>query len=311
MKWSKLSINVPSIISEELGALLIGFGACGIEEKFLVYDELQPLGQSLKCEEFLKLKRSQNVTLDAYFKTLDRGKIKKIVESIKLVQTFTIGKNDLQAHIEEIADKDWNKEWKKGFRPIKIGMNLIISPSWDRRRYGSDETVIYIDPGQAFGTGHHFTTAFCLEYLEHIIKKNKINTLLDVGTGSGILAIAAAKLEVCSITAIDIDKKALAVARQNSIINNVSNKIVFSNEPLEKITAKFDLIIANILLQTILEYAPFFKKLLNPKGQCVISGILKNQRKDTIEGFVNRNFFKLISEEEDGEWISFLFKKEQ
>lgn len=311
MKWSKLSINnIPPEISEELGALLMDCGASGIEERFHLCGEISPLDHSPRHDEYAKPNTSGKVILDAYFRKLDQSSIRRIIANIKSTQSFTFPFGDLQVHIEEIDDKDWNEEWKKGFNPLRVGKNLVISPSWKNKKYGRDKTVIFLDPGMAFGTGHHPTTAFCLKYLGRAIKKHKTRHMLDVGTGSGILAIVAARLGAKSIIAIDIDESALEVARQNSVVNNVSKKIIFSDKPLKAITGRFDLIVANILLQTILEYSATFANLLSPRGQCVISGILRNQRKDIMKEFVNKNSFKLILEEKSGEWASFVFGKE-
>lgn len=311
IKWSRLSINVPTLISEELGSLLVELGAYGVEETIVMPKELPPLNRHLGYKEIQDINKSTNVMLDAYFKELDQSDLKKIVEKIKLLQISTHDRLKLQIQHKIIEDKDWNEEWKRGFNPIRVGKHLVVSPSWQKQEDKPNEVVIYIDPGLAFGTGHHSTTASCLKLLEREIEKDKNYSLLDVGTGSGILAITAAKLGVEKIIAMDIDKDATVVAKKNAVSNKVSKKIIFSNKPLENIKGKFSLIVANILLQTVIGYSSQFKKLLAPSGRCIIAGILDHQRDDLLKEYVQKNSFKLIAEELDGEWIAFVFEREQ
>lgn len=309
VSWSKLSIRVPSLIAEDLGSLLMGLGASGVEEKLIVPNNLPLLNRHLGQKEIQALNKSNNVLLDAYFRKLGSSDLKKIAEKIKFLQISTSNNSALQIHHEIIQDKNWMDEWKKGFKPIKVGKNLVVSPSWFNGKNKTNEIVIYLDPGLAFGTGHHSSTRACLKFMEKELKSNKNASFLDVGTGSGILAIAAAKLGAGKIIAIDIDDDAIIVSKKNAASNNVSPKIIFSKKPLESIKSKFNLIVSNILLQEALNHSLRFRSLLLPRGRCIVSGILDNQENDIINEYVNKNSFKLIRKELDKEWITFVFEK--
>lgn len=309
MKWIKLTIPIQSTISEEVGALLMEFGALGIEEEIKLPKELPPFSTHPNIEDIKQLSTSHEVKMHAYFKDLNHDQLKLIIEKIKPLQKSIPNWNRLQIHREEIEDQDWLREWKKDFKPIRIGSNIVISPTWEKAKNKPTDVTIYLDPGMAFGTGHHDTTASCLKYLESIIKKKKPKSLLDVGTGSGILTIMAAKLGVNKIFAIDIDKESILVAKKNAELNEVSKLIKFSTTPLQKIDTKFDIIVANILLQPLIEYAHIFKKLLSINGNCILSGVLKKQKEEIIAAYRDKNKFDLISKKESGEWITFVFEK--
>ncbi|QQS48737.1 MAG: 50S ribosomal protein L11 methyltransferase [Acidobacteriota bacterium] len=204
-----------------------------------------------------------------------------------------------------IADQDWLAEWKKGYEPIEIGDRLLVSPSWKKDQLaGSDRIVIEIDPGMAFGTGTHETTRGCLEMLE---KYWAGGSLLDVGTGTGILAIAAARLHPGSIvTGFDVDPEAVAVAEENAAINHVGDEIEFEVNRLSSYAGReFDVIVANLTADVIIPLADQFIQVLKSGGTLIVSGILTEQGDDVIEALQD---FKLIESKPDGEWVTFVMQ---
>ncbi len=177
----------------------------------------------------------------------------------------------------EINDVDWQNKWKDYFFPIPVGEKILICPSWRDVDTNQVRKLIYLDPGMAFGTGHHPTTRMCLELLEKVIKDNSV--VLDFGSGSGILSIAATKLGAEKCVGIEIEPNAVKSANENILKNNVQEKIMLINDTFNQSlipNIKFNLVIANISTKIILET---FEKLdfnLEKSGNMILSGILKD-----------------------------------
>jgi ribosomal protein L11 methyltransferase len=183
---------------------------------------------------------------------------------------------------EDIPDVDWIAKSLEGLQPVRAG-RFVVHGSHDRDTVRPGEIAIEIDAGQAFGTGHHGTTAGCLEVIEQVMRARKIRSALDLGTGSGVLAIAARKLAPVAVLATDIDPVATRVARENVRKNGIADGITLETAPGFHHTAfrrhgPFDLIIANILARPLMHMAPQVAAHLSPGGQVVLSGILANQR---------------------------------
>jgi ribosomal protein L11 methyltransferase len=212
--------------------------------------------------------------------------------------------------IDQIPDEDWNKKWKSFFEPIKITDHLVIKPSWRKYRKKDNEIIIELDPGMAFGTGTHASTSMCLQAIEELagLLQNKNNlSFLDVGTGSGILAIAAVLLDIKKGIAIDIDYQAIQCAKKNAEKNRVAENIDFSTTPLKKIPGTFPLIIANILPHTLIDMKEELCLRLRHDGHLVLSGILQTKAETVKEAFCDElEFFKVIKKEE---WSCLVFKK--
>ncbi|MDX3925094.1 MAG: 50S ribosomal protein L11 methyltransferase [Shinella sp.] len=189
---------------------------------------------------------------------------------------------DLGIERETIPDVDWIAKSLEGLQPVRAG-RFVVHGSHDRGRARPGEIAIEIDAGQAFGTGHHGTTAGCLEVIERVMRSRKIVKVLDLGTGSGVLAIAARKLSPVQVLATDIDPVATKVARENVRKNGIAAGIALETAPGFHSTAfsrhgPFDLVIANILARPLMRMAPELVAHLNPGGQIVLSGILASQR---------------------------------
>ena len=182
-------------------------------------------------------------------------------------------KADLKNYpVEIIEDKAWQRECMDQFHPMRFGEKLWICPSWHEVNE-PDAVIVKLDPGLAFGTGSHATTKLCLTWLANHELKNKI--IIDYGTGSGILAIAAMKLGAKKVYAVDIDTQALQAVEENAAQNNVELNICTPDKLAQNIKA--DIIIANILANPLIALAPVFLSHLNKTGQIVLSGILVSQ----------------------------------
>ncbi len=224
----------------------------------------------------------------------------------KSLQTATVPLHTLRSVKSlEVADQDWLAEWKKGYEPVEVGQRLLIAPSWKRAELeASSRIIVEIDPGMAFGTGTHETTRGCLALLEGYWKGG---SLLDVGTGTGILAISAAKLCPGRIVAIDIDPEAIAVAEENARINQVEDDINFEVNRLSSFHGDaFDLVVANLTADVLTSLASEISSVIRPRGRLITSGILTEQRDQVVEALTAHGCI-VIESIVDGEWITIAF----
>jgi len=216
------------------------------------------------------------------------------------------------ATISAVNSEDWSSSWKVHFKPLRIGKRLLIVPTWEEVVEVPGDLVLRIDPGMAFGTGGHETTRLCLELLEQLME-NRVPTsspsLLDLGTGSGILAMAASLLGCGRILALDIDPDAVTVARENLALNHLSDSIECGTVPLESLTEKFDIILANILAEELVRLASYLADRLQPGGSLILSGILAEKEQLVRQGFNNLpiQFCRTVC---DGEWVAMLYRYE-
>ena len=202
-----------------------------------------------------------------------------------------------------VADQDWLAEWKKGYEPIAIGRRIMICPSWKRHLVKeTDRVVVEIDPGMAFGTGTHETTRGCLEMIE---KYWRGGSLLDVGAGTGILAMAAYKLHPGSrVAAFDNDPEAIEVARENAVINQLAEEIEIEVNKLSAYAGQdFDLVVANLTADVIVSLAPDFPTVMKPGATLIVSGILHEQEHD-VHAALCRQGLNLAETKHDGEWVT-------
>jgi len=188
-----------------------------------------------------------------------------------------------------IKQQDWAEAWKANFKPIHVTARLVIKPPWEEHPAKGGEVVVEIDPAMAFGTGTHPTTQMCLRAMEKLIRSSPHPpSMLDVGTGSGILAIAGRKMGAKKILAIDIDPLAIACARKNAAANNIDGGIDFRIGSLGRLRSIFDIIVANLLPQELLSLAPSLAKRISPGGTLIISGLLRGQKKEVISVFAQQ-----------------------
>jgi len=210
----------------------------------------------------------------------------------------------------EITDLGWAEKWKEHFKPQRIGRRITVKPSWEPYRADPDEVVLTVDPGQAFGTGSHETTRMCLRLIERIFSSGPpAARVLDFGTGTGILGIAAARLGAGRTLATDIDPKAVETANANARINGVSDRFRAENTPLLAIRERFDLIVANILAEILVDLKREIGDLCLPGGRLILSGILSEKGDWVAEEYAAEG---LTVEErvEDGQWTALLLRRE-
>jgi len=206
---------------------------------------------------------------------------------------------------ENIQDENWQNAWRTYYHTHKIGERLVICPSWEHYDPAPEEVVIEIDPGMAFGTGIHATTRCCLYFLERFVQAGKYG--IDCGCGSGILSIAAAKLGVDKMLAVDLDEEAVRIAKENVQINQLTEKIKVKEANVLEILKRetFDLILANLTADILLYLIPVAAKALQPGGYLIASGIL-DTRWDEVREALLVHGFRIKDSLLDGEWMGFI-----
>jgi ribosomal protein L11 methyltransferase len=214
--------------------------------------------------------------------------------------------------VRRLQREDWANSWKRHFPPIEIGRGLLIKPSWSRRRAKAGQAVIILDPGLSFGTGHHATTRFCLEQLLRFRDRSRRQSFLDIGTGSGLLAIAAAKIGYRPVRAFDFDPEAVRVARENAEMNGVLDRVRPTRRDLATLPLPtgrtYDMVCANLTYDLLLAQSRSIQARVGPAGRLVLSGILVSQF-DLVASAYSAAGFPLSIDVGEGEWRSGLFHR--
>ena len=210
-----------------------------------------------------------------------------------------------------IPDEDWNKKWKSFFQPLKISDRIVIKPSWQNYHRLEGEIIVELDPGMAFGTGTHPSTSMCLKVIDELERmlapRGKLR-MLDVGTGSGILAIAAVKVGFTEVAGIDYDQIAIRVAQKNAEMNGVAGMAIFSTTPVRLMEGLYPVVVANILPHVLINMKEHLVARLEPGGYLVLSGILIDKAAEVKSAFAaDVDFFKELHEEQ---WACLVFQKE-
>jgi len=211
---------------------------------------------------------------------------------------------------EIVLEDTWSEEWKRDLGPIEVGRSLVIKPSWHEYETRAGRVVLDLDPGLAFGTGLHASTRFCLDALADFfsLPQNAEARVLDVGTGSGILAMSAAALSRGFIAAIDNDPQVLPVAAQNIEANSLTGRIALACAEPDSIRGQFDLILANIFAGALIRLAPRLEALCAEKAKLILSGILTHQAEAVADCYTAGGFF-LNEQRNKGEWTALILTK--
>lgn len=213
--------------------------------------------------------------------------------------------------LSEIADEDWSETWKAHFKPLRVGGRFVVAPTWEQVNPGPNDRVIRIDPGRAFGTGHHETTRLCLEWLEQWVDARTEArfpaSLLDIGTGSGILAIAGGLLGFENITGIDNDPEAIEVAVPNIELNGLAGKIRVLCASPEEIDSRFDVVISNIQSLPLIRMAGTLISRVKEGGRLALSGILDEQADQVCSEYLAAGATP-VDKRAAGEWVLLEFR---
>ncbi len=219
-------------------------------------------------------------------------------------------------YTDSILEEDWGCTWKRFFKTLRITPRLVIKPSWESYEPSlnaavEEEVVIEMDPGLSFGTGHHDSTRMIMITIDDLFaKKNSLpKAVLDIGTGTGILAMSSALLGASRVLAIDNDPDALAAAKKNIINNDLEGIVTISEKDISTIQAQFDLITANIVYDVLRDLAPKLACMLNQGGKLVVSGLLKGDQERSIIAIYEKWGLILIESKYSEEWVAMVFSK--
>ena len=230
-------------------------------------------------------------------------------EGFARMREFGLDAGPGRLSIAKVRKQDWAESWKRHFKPFAVGPRLLVKPSWSRRKARPGQRTVVIDPGLSFGTGQHPTTRFCLEQLAAARNPGARQTFLDVGTGSGILAIAAAKLGYRPVRAFDFDPAAVRVAKQNARKNRVKLKLTRGDiTKLARNAAQYDVVCANLTADLLENSVERIARFVKPTGRLVLAGILRTQIFSVRKCFELRGFLTKKSHAE-GEWESLLLRR--
>jgi ribosomal protein L11 methyltransferase len=276
------------------------------------------LGQIPGCKPttYTDLKKGTS-SVSAYFtgKAPSREVCKEIRQGLKRIEDCGLKIEPASVSISKIRAQNWAESWRRHFPPIKIGGSLLIKPGWNQTRASKGQAVVILDPGLSFGTGQHPTTAFCLREIVRCrtaFRHGRLPpSLLDLGAGSGILAIAAAKLGFQPIRAIDFDSDAVRISRANARRNRVSDKIRIGRGDVSKLGTqplrRFDVVCANLTSNLLIAERKKIAAQLKPGAVLILAGILKGEFADVQKVFENCGFRLLRAKSERG-WRSGIFR---
>ena len=271
-RYFQVSVVVSSARVEIASVQLFELGCCGVVEEDI----------------------SDGVRLTAYFEAVQN--------KAEIEQALV----PYECSFEQVPDTDWTLAWRSFFQPVYPSPRMAICPPWDRVPDPPGGFTIAIDPQMAFGTGHHETTRLALLGLEKKIMSG--DRVLDVGTGSGILSIAAVKLGASEVVAVDIEADAIENARANCVLNGVDTKVVLGQYSVDRVSGVFDVGVANIISSILLPMVPELAKRLHPEGYAILGGILDRER-EAFCTVLDRTDLVLDEMIEDGEWLCAIARK--
>jgi ribosomal protein L11 methyltransferase len=293
--WLKISVITDPALVEALSDFLVGVMGAGVE--IVVNDGL--LYTTINA--FLE-KRNPDELQREYL----LGQLTEYVR--ELAGIFQVPVPEIVSSV--IDEEDWGSTWKEHFKPFVIIPGLVIKPTWEEYQPGADEKIIEMDPGMAFGTGHHATTTLSLELLQAVLADQDAERVLDVGTGTGILGMAAALFGADRVVGIDNDPEAIAAAFENVRRNGLEQRMSVALTPLSILQGSYSIIIANIIHDVLLSLAGDLDRLIANGGTLILSGILTGEQSDTIiEHFSDRGF-SLMRHLQQNEWSALLLNKQ-
>lgn len=310
MKWIEVQIKTTTELEEIVCGIMYDLGVSGlaIEDP----NDILAFQQSEENWDFIDPELInqdyEGVIIKAYFPESDdiTDKIELVRENIERNPLIETGKSLGQVTVSEVNDMDWAENWKKYYKPVRIGDKIVIKPSWEDYEQKDGDIVIELDPGMAFGTGTHETTILCVEALEKYVKKDAI--VYDVGCGSGILSIVAAKLGAKKVIGIDIDDLSVKTSKENVKINGVEEIVeIVKGNLLDNVSGKADIIVSNIIAEIIINMIPNLKDYLIHNGIFIASGIITEKLEKVKEALVN-NGFSIVEEKTMNDWAVIIAK---
>ncbi|QXE00474.1 50S ribosomal protein L11 methyltransferase [Terribacillus sp. DMT04] len=311
MKWAELCIHTTNEAIEPISNILHEAGASGVviqDPEDLVKDYETTFGEiyELNPDDY----PAEGIYVKAYLPT--NSFLNETVNEIKAAITnlvdyqIDIGTNHVT--VSEVDEEDWSTAWKKYYKPVKISEKFTIIPTWEEYTpVASDEVIMELDPGMAFGTGTHPTTVLSVQAIERYIQKG--DTVIDVGSGSGVLSIAAVLLGAAHVHAFDLDDVAVKSTLINAELNHTADKITAkANNLLEGVAVEADVIVSNILAEIILKFTDDAYKRIKPGGLFITSGIISQKKGDVKQGLIDAGF-EIVEVNEMEDWVAIIARK--
>lgn len=304
MKWVEVQIKTTTEAEELVTNIMYDLGVTGlaIEDP----NDILAFQQSEEDWDFIDpelVKQDyEGVIIKAYFPEDDNldKKIELVRENIEVIPQNERGKKLGEVTVTEVYEEDWAEAWKKYYKPIRIGERIVIKPTWEEYEKNEDELIIELDPGMAFGTGTHETTMMCIEALESYVKDG--HKLFDIGCGSGILSIVAAKLGAKKVIGVDIDSTCIKVSQENIRMNDVEDLIeIRQGNLLDVVHEKAHIIVANIIAEVIIEMTDYVPDYLYDGGIFIASGIIL-EKVDRVKEKLEDKGFKILEIKYLGQW---------
>lgn len=306
MDWTEIKITVPIAkidAAGDIAQMVVPYGIY-IEDYSALEDEVRQIARIDLIDEALLQKDREKGVVHIYISPEDNPK----EAAAFLSERYTAEHIEHEISFEDCAEEDWLNNWKQYFHPIPVGERLLIRPTWRTEFDPGERVVLNLDPGLAFGTGTHETTRLCLIALERYIKEGA--TVLDVGCGSGILAVAALLLGAKSATGVDIDELAVKTARENAELNGVSSRFeALCGNLTDRVGGTYDIVFANIVADAILLLSEDISSFMKKDSVYIMSGIIDTRVPEVLAALENR--FEVLETLSENGWYCIAAKKKQ
>ena len=313
MDWIELTVHTTTQGAEVVSDALMLSGATGtmVEDRADIPDPDKPNGYWEIIDPKLIDSLPEDVQVHAWFEpdATFQERLQALRSQLDMNRRLApeVDLGTLQIDTVNVKDEDWSEVWKQFYKPFRAGQSLVVKPTWEPYDAKPGDRVIEIDPGMAFGSGTHETTGMCLELLEEAVHGGE--RVIDVGTGSGILAIGAALLGAKDVLAIDIDPTAVKVARENVAHNHLEQTVTtLEGNLLEKVDAQCEVCVANIIADVICMFAAPLNEHIVPGGLFICSGIIKEREQDVTDALLAAHY-TILEIRRKGEWVAMISRR--